>query len=87
MRKFPRQTSYGGLIMTLIALAAALGVVAWLVADTPLDGGSDVATDPPPLEQLKDPQAAQGTSDGSGASVTVSPEAKGGVTADPSKQQ
>ncbi|KFE34854.1 hypothetical protein DW2_11631 [Thioclava atlantica] len=62
-----RQTSLGGLIFTLLALVVALGVVVWLVADTPFDGGSDTATDPPPLTPLKDPNAAE---------VKVAPSAK-----------
>lgn len=54
-----RQSSLGGVILTLVALAAALGVVVWLVADTPIDGGDDVATDPPSEQQISDPNAAQ----------------------------
>ena len=73
-----RQTNLGGLIMTFVALAVALGVVIWLVADTPLDGGDQVATDPPPYKQISDPNAA---------SVTVAPTPQGGVTADPTKTQ
>ncbi|MAQ36179.1 hypothetical protein BMI91_17560 [Thioclava sediminum] len=62
-----RQSSIGGLILTLVALVAALGVVVWLVADTPIDGGDDAATDPPSEQQMSDPNAAK---------VDVAPESK-----------
>ncbi|OOY29338.1 hypothetical protein BMI90_03550 [Thioclava sp. L04-15] len=52
-----RQTSLGGLLFTLLALAVALGVVVWLVADTPIDGGSQTATDPPPLNPVSESDA------------------------------
>lgn len=78
MPRFSRQANIGGLIMTLVALSVALGAVVWLIADTPLDGGAQVATAPPPYEQISDPNAA---------SVTVAPTPKGGVTADSNKTQ
>ncbi|KEO54071.1 hypothetical protein [Thioclava pacifica] len=52
-----RQPSLGGLLFTLAALALALGVVVWLVADTPFDGGSQAATDPPRLSPISDSEA------------------------------
>ena len=73
-----RQTNFGGIILTLAALALALGVVIWLVADTPLDGGTQVATDPPALKQITDPDAP---------SLRVSPEPKGALTTDPGAPQ
>ncbi|WP_295532489.1 hypothetical protein [uncultured Thioclava sp.] len=78
MRTSSRQTNIGGLILTFIALILALGVVIWLIADTPLDGGAQVATDPPAYKQITDK---------TDATVTVSPNPKGGVTADTTKTQ
>lgn len=58
-RKPEKQSSLGGILLTLVALVLALGVVVWLVADTPFDGGSQVATDPPKYEQMSEPNSAQ----------------------------